>query len=107
MGSMRMSLGCDIHTHAHAQDSLHNHFAEQMSTVGSLYNSFGQGYGYEYHSSVPVDARLFTPCLLRQGLPGLGLLSAQRTLQSNYVNSVTLSLENPDRRVTSSGYVNA
>jgi len=32
-----------------------------------------------------------------EGLPGLGLLSAQRKLQSNYVNSVTLSLEHPDR----------
>ena len=44
-------VGCDIHTHAHAQDSLCNIFVEQMSAVGHLYNFFGQGYGYEYHSS--------------------------------------------------------
>ena len=29
-------------------------FVEQMSTAGSSRNFFGQGYGYEYHSSVPV-----------------------------------------------------
>ena len=26
-------------------------FVEEMGTVGSLYNSFGQGYGYKYYSS--------------------------------------------------------
>ena len=29
-------LGCDIHTHAHAQDSLLNTFVERMGTVGNL-----------------------------------------------------------------------
>ena len=44
-------MGCDIHTHAHAQTSLQNVFVEQMGTAGSLYNFFGQWYGYEHHSS--------------------------------------------------------
>ena len=48
------ALGRDIHTRAHAQDSLWNNFAElNNSTTGSLQNSFGQGYGYEYRSSLP------------------------------------------------------
>ena len=44
-------MGCDIRTHAHAQDSLYNTFVQTNSTAGSLYNLFGQGYGCEYHSS--------------------------------------------------------
>ena len=48
------SLGCDIPTRAHAQDSLQNDVVEQMSTVGCLYNLFGQRHGYECHSSIYV-----------------------------------------------------
>ena len=44
-------LGCDIHTHAHAQDSLYNKVVQQHSTAGSLCIVFRQGHGYEHHSS--------------------------------------------------------
>ena len=51
------SMGCDIRTHAnaHAQESLLNTFAKQMGTVRNLQNLFGQGHGYEYHSSELLD----------------------------------------------------
>ena len=45
-----METGCDIHTHAHAQESLQDIFREQMGTNWSLWNFWGQGHGYEYHS---------------------------------------------------------
>ena len=35
-GSARTKMGCDIHTHAHAQDSLYNMCVEEMGTVGCL-----------------------------------------------------------------------
>ena len=46
-----LALGCDIHTHAHAQDSFVEHICITNSIAGSLKNLFGQGYGCEYHSS--------------------------------------------------------
>ena len=36
---------------AQAQNSLENKLVEHNNKAGSLYNFFGQGYGYEYHSS--------------------------------------------------------
>ena len=35
-GTEQTTMGCDIHTHAHARDSSQNNFAEEMSTAGSL-----------------------------------------------------------------------
>ena len=34
-----------------------------MSTVGSSYNFFGQGYGYAYHSSVVIQGVGYIPRL--------------------------------------------
>ena len=44
------NMGCDIHTHAHAQEDLQNMFLEHMGTVRCLQNLVWQGHGYEYHS---------------------------------------------------------
>ena len=48
-------LSCDI---THAQDSSYNRFVRQTSTAGSSYDFFGQGCGYECHSSWPLRALL-------------------------------------------------
>ena len=51
------TLSCDTHIHAHAQDSLYDNIVSQNSTAGSLSKFFGQGYGYEYHSSYSLASR--------------------------------------------------
>ena len=44
-------ISCDIHTDAHAQDSLYNEYVEEMGTVGCLSTILLQGHGYEFTSS--------------------------------------------------------
>ena len=91
------SLGCDVHTHAHVQDSLQNMLVEEMGTVGSLQNSFWQGYGHEYHSSLPAFLDLFGPGLLEVEQ----VLGALQDLKARFMSSFQTTLTpNPEKLYT-------